>query len=365
MSRTAQLDSRSRANPSERFLLGFDGTSLPEELRALLAQGLAGVAIYRRNWESIEGLCALTREIRAAAVRPVLIGMDAEPGGAFALPEPFTAWHTAAELGALNDSKLVQRMAHAIGTELRAAGANLNFSPMLDLHAHAESPVTKDRSFGADPQSVGALGAAFIRGLRDAGVMACAKHYPGHGDALLDPHSDLPVFRGTAQRLDTMELVPFAAAIREGVQLIMTAHILLPEIEPKRPASLSRRLIEHTLRERMGFGGAVLADDLGMGAIRKRFGIREAAVAAIRAGTDIVMLCHDWAEVAPAVEAVAALGSHRHNIADWRASHERIEWIRDALRVAEKESAAKGREIIGCAKHRALSEEIRNRFLKS
>jgi beta-N-acetylhexosaminidase len=362
MSRAAQPDSLSPANVAERFLLGFEGTSLPGELRVLLSQGLAGVALYRRNWETVEGLCALTREIRAAAGRPVLIGMDAEPGGTFALPEPFTQWPTAAALGALIDPALVQRMAQAIGTELCAAGANLNFSPMLDLHAHADSPVTKDRSFGADPQIVGALGAAFIRGLRDAGVMACAKHYPGHGDALLDPHSDLPVFRGTSERLDTMELVPFAAAIQEGVQLIMTAHILLPEIEPKRPASLSRKLVEHTLRERMGFGGAVLADDLGMGAIRSRFGIREAAVEAIRAGSDIVMLCHDWAEVAPANEAVAVLTSHKHNIKEWRASHERIEWIRDALKSAEKEIAAKGPGVIGCAKHKVLSEEIKKRL---
>ncbi len=364
MSRTAQLDTRFRGNVNERFLLGFEGTSLPGELRAMLAHGLAGVALYRRNWDSLESLRALTQEIRAAAGRPLLIAMDAEPGGAFALPEPFTPWPTAANLGKLNDEKIVQRVAHAIGTELRAAGANLNFSPMLDLHAHAESPVTKDRSFGANPQRVGALGAAFIRGLRDAGVLACAKHYPGHGDALLDPHQHLPVFRGTSQRLDTMELVPFDAAIQEGVQLIMTAHILLPEIEPKRPASLSRKLIEHTLRERMGFGGAVLADDLGMGAIRERFGIREAAVEAVRAGTDILMMCHDWAEVAPAVNAVAALGSHAHNVKEWRASHERIEWIRDALKVAENEISAKGLDVIGCAKHRALSEEISSRLEK-
>ncbi|MCL5288014.1 MAG: beta-N-acetylhexosaminidase [Acidobacteria bacterium] len=360
MSRPAQLDSRFRVSAAERFLLGFEGTSLPGELRALLAQGLAGVALYRRNWETVDGLRALTQEIRAAAGRPVLIGMDAEPGGAYALPEPFTQWPAAAQLGTLNDAKLVQLAAHAIGTELRAAGANLNFSPMLDLHVHADSPVTKDRSFGSNPQSVGALGAAFIRGLRDAGVMACAKHYPGHGDALLDPHSDLPVFHGTSQRLDTMELVPFDAAIQEGVQLIMTAHILLPEIEPKRPASLSRKLIEHTLRERFGFGGAVLADDLGMGAIRKRFGVRKAAVEAVRAGSDILMLCHDWLEVAPAIEAVAALGSHAHNIAEWRSSHERIEWIRDALKSAEKEFVARGPDVIGCAKHRALSEQIEN-----
>ncbi len=331
----------------------------------MLAKGLAGVALYRRNWESVEGLRALTRDIRAAAGRPLLIGMDAEPGGQFALPEPFTQWPTAAQFGELNDPMLVQRVAHAIGMELRSVGVNLNFSPMLDLHAHAESPVTKDRSFGANPQRVGALGAAFIRGLRDAGVMACAKHYPGHGDALIDPHQHLPVFRGTEQRLETMEFVPFDAAIQEGVQLIMTAHILLPEIEPKRPASLSRKMIEHTLRERMGFGGAVLADDLGMGAIRERFGVREAAVEAIRAGSDILMMCHDWAEVSPAVEAVEALASHRHSIAEWRASHERIEWIRDALKEAEKETAAQGLDIIGCARHRALSDEIARKLGQS
>ncbi|HEV8383730.1 MAG TPA: beta-N-acetylhexosaminidase [Candidatus Acidoferrales bacterium] len=360
MTRPAQPNARSLGTAHERFLVGFEGTSLPDELRAMLAKGLAGVVLYRRNWESIEGLRALTQEIRAAAGRPLLIGMDAEPGGAFALPEPFTPWPTAAKLGALNDPMLVQRVAHAIGTELRSVGVNLDFSPMLDLHAHADSPVTKDRSFGANPARVGAMGAAFIRGLRDAGVMACAKHYPGHGDALLDPHQHLPVFRGTERRLETMEFVPFDAAIQEGVQLIMTAHILLPEIEPKRPASLSRKMIEHTLRERMGFGGAVLADDLGMGAIRERFGVREAAVEAVRAGSDILMLCHDWSEVAPAIEAVAVLGSHAHNLAAWRASHERIEWIRDALNVAEKETAAKGLDVIGCARHRALSEQIRS-----
>ncbi|MBI3662693.1 MAG: beta-N-acetylhexosaminidase [Acidobacteria bacterium] len=362
MRRAAQPESGRRSEVLGHFLLGFEGTSLPQELRAMLAQGLAGVAIYRRNWERVEGLRALTREIRAAAGRPVLIGMDAEPGGPFALPAPFTEWPTAAELGALNDPSLVERVAHAIGAELRAAGANLNFAPMLDLHVHPESPVTRDRSFGGKPQSVAALGAAFVRGLRDAGVMACAKHYPGHGDALLDPHEHLPVFRGTARRLDTMELVPFDAAIQEGVQLIMTAHILLSEIEPKRPASLSRKLIEHTLRERMGFGGVVLADDLGMGAIRKRFGIREATVEALRAGTDIVMLCHDWAEVAPAIEAVAALESHTHNIAEWRASHERIEWIRDALKVLETERGESRPDAIGSARHKTLAEEIRKKM---
>jgi beta-N-acetylhexosaminidase len=293
-----------------------------------------------------------------------LIGLDAEPGGKFSLPEPFTQWPTAAELGALDDAALLEGMARAIGTELRGAGANLNFAPMLDLHVHADSPVTRERSLGANPHKVAALGAAFIRGLREAGVMACAKHYPGHGDALLDPHEHLPVFRGTPRRLDAMELVPFDAAIREGVPLIMTAHILLSEIEPHRPASLSRKLLDHTLRERMGFGGVILADDLGMGAIRQRYGIREATVEALRAGTDIVMLCHDWTAVAPAIEAVASLAGRVLHTPEWRASHERIEWLRDALKVAESESRVASPDAIGCAKHRALAKEIQDRIGK-
>jgi len=363
MKRAAQLDFGTSKEVPWHFLLGFEGTALPDELRSLLAEGLAGVAIYRRNWTSIEGLRALTKEIRAAAGRPVLMGMDAEPGGPFALPSPFTQWPTAAELGAVNDATLVERVAAAIGRELRAVGVNLNFAPVLDLHVHAESPVTQERSFGGNPSQVAALGGAFVRGLRDAGVLACAKHFPGHGDALLDPHQELPVFRGTPQRLDTMELVPFDAAIQEGVSMVMTAHILLTEIEPKRPASLSRSLIQHTLRERMGFGGVVLADDLGMGAIRKRYGIGEAAVAALRAGTDIVMLCHDWAEVRPAMERVrAACESGKVIAREMQAGRERIAWLRDALKVMEAEGSGRGLETVGCAGHGRLAKEIRKRM---
>src|SRR6266699_1987511 len=137
----------------------------------------------------------------------------------------------------------------------------------------------------------------------DAGSQ-CKSGKPGHGDTLVDPHHDLPVFTGTMERLESAELVPFAAAVAAGVPLVMTAHILLPHIDPERPASLSRKMLDGVLRRGMKFSGVILADDLGMGAIARRYGPGEAAVETLRAGTDIAMLCHDWPNVAPAIAAV-------------------------------------------------------------
>lgn len=344
-----------------RFQLGFDGPALPAELADLLARGLAGVVIYPRNYRDAEGLRALAADIRRAAARPVLIGIDQEGGTRFALKEPFTIWPSPAELGHIGDANLVERVARAIALELRAAGCNLDFAPMLDLHINPESPVTKDRSFGSDPHGVAQMGAAFIRGLRAGNVLACAKHYPGHGDAAVDPHLDLPVFGGAASRLDSFELVPFAAAARENVPLIMTAHILLPQIDPERPASLSRRMLSDVLRGRMGFSGIILADDLGMGAIAKLYGSGEAAIATFLAGTDIAMLCHDWSAVAPAIEAVKqAREAGRFAESEWTASLDRIEAVCAAATAAY--SPQPPIEVIGCAEHRELAEEIRARL---
>src|ERR1700722_4609194 len=196
-----------------RFMLGFDGDSLSGELVEYLARGLSGVALYQRNFNSAEQLLGLTLAIRRAAGSPVLIGIDQEGGTRFALRKPFTAWPSAAELGRLGDVNSVEQVAHAIAEELQAVGCNLNFAPMLDLHVNPQSSVTKDRSFGCDPQLVAKLGAAVDRGLRSGSVLSCAKHFPGHGDAAVDPHLDLPVFSGTMERLDSVELVPFAAAV--------------------------------------------------------------------------------------------------------------------------------------------------------
>lgn len=308
-----------------RFMLGFDGEGLSAELSDYLARGLAGVVLYPRNFRDVKHLRDLTAEIRRAG-----------------------------------NFELAEQVARAIAAELRAVGCNLNFAPMLDLHVNPKSPVTKDRSFGSDPCQVAKMGAAFDRGLRAGRVLSCAKHFPGHGDALVDPHLDLPVFTGTMERLESAELIPFAATIAAGVPLVMTAHILLPRIDPERPASLSRTMLDGILRHHMGFRGVILADDLGMGAIARRYGPGEAVIESLRAGTDIAMLCHDWPAVAPAIAAVKkAYDKGRFNETEWRASLERIE---RACALAESSGRESPLEILGSDEYRALAAEVRARL---
>jgi beta-N-acetylhexosaminidase len=347
-------------------MLGFPGRELSQELTELLAGGLAGVAIYPRNFRDVAELSRLTHAIRQAAARPVLIGIDQEGGTKFSFGEPFTPWPSPAELGRLGDCIAVEQMAHAMARELRAAGVNLNFAPMLDLATNPNSPVTSGRSFGSDPQHVAQMGCAFLRGLQAEGVLACAKHFPGHGDAAVDPHLDLPRFDGTRERLIAQELVPFSSAIKAGVQAIMTAHILIPRVDSASPASLSRELLQSILREQLAFDGIILADDLGMGAIARHYRIGESVVKTLQAGTDIAMLCHDWAIVAPALEAVAEAlsGNGQQAKIDARLrtqSRTRIERLRHRLREIEK-AEAPPLDVVGCSEHRALAAEIRARI---
>ena len=347
----------------KKFLLGFSGNSLSREMIELLGSGLAGVTIFRRNFKNPDELLRLTYEIRDAAEGAVLIGIDQEGGTKFALPEPFTQWPSAAELGELNDAEAVEAVARAIARELLAVGCNLVFAPMLDLHLRAGSPVTTDRSFGSDPERVGELGAAFARGLAAEGILGCAKHFPGHGDAAADPHLDLPIFEGTLKRLREMELVPFAEVIKAGVPTVMTAHILLPWIDPRRPATLSRRVVENLLRQELNFERVVFADDLGMGAIAKQFPSGAAAVECFRAGCDIAMLCHDWSLVMPALAAtVRAFEKGEFRPAAWKASLGRI----DKLLGGRGKVPAKrtGLDLIGCAEHRGLARELRARIIR-
>ena len=341
-------------------MLGFDGHAVTAELAEYLAGGLAGVALYARNFRSVQELRELTAAIREAAGRAVLIGIDQEGGTRFALREPFTQWPSAADLGRLGDTHATEQVARAMASELRAVGCNLNFAPMLDLHVNAQSPVTTDRSFGADPRRVAEMGIAFDRGLRSGGVLSCAKHFPGHGDAVVDPHLDLPVFAGPMGRLQTAELVPFAAVIAGGASLVMTAHILLPQIDAENPASLSRKMLDGVLRKQLRFDGLVLADDLGMGAIAKQYGAGESAVRTLQAGTDVAMLCHDWRAVAPAIAAVRkAHQEGRLDAAEGSKALERINRVCDASEISGTQPPL---ETLGCEEHRRLSRQIGERL---
>jgi beta-N-acetylhexosaminidase len=318
------------------------------------------VAIYPRNFRSPQQLRTLTDAIRHAADASIIIGIDQEGGTKFSLPEPFTQWPSPEELGRIGDAALVEEISRAIAIELRAVGVNTDFAPMLDLAVNPESPVTKGRSFGRYPHVVARIGAAFLRGLAAEGVFGCAKHFPGHGDAMLDPHQDLPIFHGTHERLQQEEFVPFAVAIAADVPMIMTAHILLPRVDPEAPASLSSRVLQGMLRDDLGFNGVILADDLGMGALSRRFSCGDSAVKTLQAGADVAMLCHDSSVVPATVQALlTGLESGRFDSANREASGPRISKLREKIAAADRPEPPLG--VIGCREHLLLAQKARDR----
>jgi beta-N-acetylhexosaminidase len=271
---------------------GFDGPTLPEDVAEALRAGTRGGAIlFKRNLPSLEAAHALCRAINDAAPPelPPFISVDQEGGRVARLGDPVLKLPAMRELGKIGDPALVRRAASALGRELGAIGFNLAFSPVLDVDTNPKNPIIGDRSFGSDPDLVGRLGRAFIEGLQEAGVMACAKHFPGHGDTSRDSHLELPVVEHDKARLDTVELPPFRIASLRGVSALMTAHVVYSELDPGIPATLSRRICTQLLRSEIGFRGVLFSDDLEMRALSDD--VEQNAVAAVRAGCDALLVC--------------------------------------------------------------------------
>ncbi len=291
---------------------GFDGTSLPAVVRARLADGrLGGVTLFKRNVESTAQVMALCAALADAgpADRPTLISIDQEGGRVARLGPPVTALPPMRDLGR-GDPEATRRRAARLGAELAALGINLDFAPVCDVDSNPLNPVIGDRAFGSDPDTVARHAVAFVRGLQDdAGVLACAKHFPGHGDTETDSHLELPRVRHDRARLDAVELPPFAAAVRAGVATVMSAHVVYDGLAagaPGVPATLSRAVMVDLLRGVLGFTGVAFSDDLHMKALSARMSVEDAAVAAIEAGCDGLLVCTDTDSQERAREALAA-----------------------------------------------------------
>lgn len=342
------------------FCLGFDGTAPPERLRPLLAAGLGGVILFRRNLQDLEQICRLTGALHAAAPGPLLVGVDQEGGRVTRLPAPFLAPPPAAALGQLGDLTVAGELARAVGRELRAAGFTWNLAPVLDVHTNSANPVIGDRAFSHDPDCVARLGVAVILGFGDADILATAKHFPGHGETAADSHLTLPESPQTPARWRSVEFVPFRHAIQAGVPMVMVAHLHCPALDPEAPSSLSRTIISGVLREELGFDGVVVSDDLEMAAIAARFDIGEAAVRFLEAGGDLILLCQDAARQRAAMTAVeAAVESGRLSETRLEASLDRIARVRRRLLpVGGHISAEAARRIAGSPAHRHLLQEV-------
>jgi beta-N-acetylhexosaminidase len=196
-------------------------------------------------------------------------------------------------LGSLGDLALVRRAGHAVAVELAAIGFNLDFAPVLDVDSNPDNPVIGDRAFGADPRTVMKNAVAFMQGLQQAGVLACGKHFPGHGDTSVDSHVGLPIITHERKRLEHIELPPFRAASGAGIASLMTAHVVCEALDPGVPATLSRAICGSLLRAEIGFEGVLFSDDLEMGAIRTRWPADVAAVESVWAGCDALLVCSD------------------------------------------------------------------------
>jgi beta-N-acetylhexosaminidase len=234
-----------------------------------------------------------------------LVAIDHEGGRVLRVGAPFTAFPPMAAVGAIGDADLARQVGQAMGRELCAVGIDLDFAPVLDVHSNPANPVIGDRAFSSDPAVVAMMGIALMRGLHDSGVIACGKHFPGHGDTDTDSHLALPIVRRDRIGLEQIELVPFRAAIAAGVPLLMTAHVLYPALDPDRSATLSPIILRDLLRGELGFRGVIVSDDLEMRAISDHRNIGDAAVETLAAGADLLLVCADLAKAETAANAIA------------------------------------------------------------
>ncbi|MGW8953745.1 glycoside hydrolase family 3 protein [Streptomyces sp. NPDC055709] len=267
---------------------GFVGTTAPDWLLRRIGEGLSSVGLFGRNIASPGQLAALTAQLRAER-GAVLVAIDEEGGDVTRLEvrtgSSFPGNHA---LGAVDDVELTRAVAAELGRRLAECGVDLNWAPSADVNSNPDNPVIGVRSFGSDPQLVARHTAAYVEGLQSAGVAACTKHFPGHGDTAVDSHHSMPRIDVELATLHARELQPFRAAITAGSKSVMSAHILLPALDPDRPATLSPQILTGLLRRELGYDGLIVTDGMEMQAISSTYGIERGSVLAIAAGADAI-----------------------------------------------------------------------------
>jgi beta-N-acetylhexosaminidase len=284
-----------REKIAQMFLVGVGAQELTSEERlAMEHYSFGGFILFGHNCCDLAQILSLTRALwDTGKGLPPFIAIDQEGGRVHRLPKPFTHFPPAARLGETGNPKLAYRVARATAEELAAVGINLDFAPVLDVNSNPKNPVIGDRSFAPDPQTVIAFGEQWIHGLRDGGIIPCGKHFPGHGDTDKDSHLDLPLVDRSLDELRQVELPPFVQASGNGIESLMTAHVLYRALDPKLPGTLSHNIVTGLLREELNYHGVVFSDDMEMKAISDHYGEEEAVMLCVRAGIDVMLFCHE------------------------------------------------------------------------
>jgi beta-N-acetylhexosaminidase len=338
-------------------MVGFTGTSVTSDLASFIKEYKpGGIILFSRNLECVDQIVELTNDLqRCSPHSPLLIAIDQEGGRVSRLPKGFTIFPPCDVLGRCNSTELAYAAAATIAKELRVIGINMNMAPVLDVNSNPDNPVIGDRAFGSTPDLVSELGWATVVGLQDHQVVACGKHFPGHGDTNVDSHKELPVVEAARERLETIELPPFRHAVAQGVATIMTAHVLYRALDEKLPATLSPAIITNLLRQDMRYDGVVLTDDLEMHAIIDHFGIEDAAVRAVLAGCDVLLICKDRGREVAAFTAIEqAVASGVISIERLDHSAMRLARLKERFVMPYKPTLiSDARLIVGCRTHQA------------
>ena len=349
------------------------GSSAGRRARAMIEEHQVGGIIISVG--SPVEVAAKLNWLQSLSRLPLLVGSDLEAGAGFrfdgVLHVPTGIWLGGATrfpalmaLGATRDPGLAYEMGRITATEARAVGVHVPFAPVLDVNNNPDNPVINVRSLGEDPQRVATLGAAFVRGVQDHGAIATAKHFPGHGDTGVDSHLALPVIRVSRERMDEVELVPFRRAVDAGLGAIMTAHITVPELTGARtPATVSPEILTGLLRDEMGFGGLVVTDAMDMAAVDRLMGRGEAAVRALEAGADVILMPPDIAAARAGI--VDAVASGRVAEARLDRSVLRILRAKEQMGLDRARTVEIGgvRERVGLTEHWAVAQEIADRSI--
>ncbi|MEL6390250.1 MAG: glycoside hydrolase family 3 N-terminal domain-containing protein [Bacteroidota bacterium] len=295
---------------------------------------------------------ALTQEYQEMSDVPMMIGIDGEWGLGMRFPKDAISFPKQLTIGAINDHQLIYRMGKEIGRQCQLSGVNVNFAPAVDVNNNPLNPVINIRSFGEDPFNVAAKAYAYMKGLEDSDVMACAKHFPGHGDTDVDSHHDLPIIPHDRARLDSIELFPFQMMIRQGIPAVMTAHLSVPTLDSRenRPTTLSSYVVEDLLRDDMGFEGLAFTDAMEMKGVTKYYNPGEADVEAFLAGNDVILLPENMD---------AAMRAMKEAVASGIISTERLD--RSVRRVLEAKYDMNLDEVITRASQENLMTEVNSK----
>ncbi len=283
----------------QMLMTGFEGTTLNSETEDLIRNHhVGGLILFSRNYENPEQLHTLIRDLQGVAAStstglPLLMSVDQEGGRVARLTEPFTKYPPLCCVGNSQSEDLAYRFGQALATELVDVGINMDYAPVLDVHTNPDNPIIGDRAISSDPETVARLANSFIKGFRDKGMIPVGKHFPGHGDTHLDSHLDLPTVKRDAATLEAVELVPFRDTIAQGLEVIMTAHVIYTAWDAKNPATFSKTILQDILRQRLGFQGVILSDDLEMKAVENYFPFDAFPRMGIEAGLDMFMICNN------------------------------------------------------------------------